>query len=166
MRRARGELISAASAAALLVCMFAFAWYEYDRIPGTRAARHGVVRTENAWQALTLLRWLMLVTIIVALAPAALRASRIVAGRSTNIGGLVTGLAVVTSALLIVRVLIDLPSASAISNQKLGAVLGVVFALTIALGGWDSVRRDVSTVTTRRRRRRQERVGQARIPLP
>jgi hypothetical protein len=166
MRTGRGELISAASALALLVCMFAAAWDEYDRIPGTPGARHGVVSTQNAWQALTLVRWLMLATIVVVLASSALRASQHTHGRPTGSAVAVAGLGALTAAFLIVRVFIDLPSSPAVSNQKLGAVLGVVFALGIALGGWDSLVVEHAPAGGRRRRSRQERVSQPRIPLP
>jgi hypothetical protein len=49
-------------------------------------------------------------------------------------------LATVTAASMIVRVLIDLPSPDQVVDQKLGAVLGVIAALGVALGAYESVR--------------------------
>jgi hypothetical protein len=166
MRPGRGELISLVSALALLVLMFAAGWYEYDRVPGTPAARHGVVDIQNGWQALTLLRWLMLATIVVVFASFALRASQRTHGRPTSTGFAVAGLGAVTAAFLIVRVLIDLPSPAAISDQKLGALLGLLASLGIALGGWDWLWADRAQASAPRRRRQQERVGQPRITPP
>lgn len=65
-----------------------------------------------------------------------------------------TALGALTSALLIYRVLIALPAATEVIDQKLGAILGLLCALGIALGGWESMRehRARSAKTSRRPR--------------
>jgi hypothetical protein len=134
----RGELWSAISAVLLLVLMFAVAWYGVDGIPG--GSRTDISSSENAWRGLTLVRWLMLLTVVVALGTVAMHVRRpsrfAVAG--TRLALLV--LATVTAALLIVRVFIDLPSPDRVVDQKLGAVLAVLAALGVVLGAYESVR--------------------------
>jgi len=139
MRSDRGELLSATCADALLVCMFGLEWYGVDEVPGS-AARARIVRTENAWQALTVIRWAILGTILVALGSVVLHLSQRSHGSGTSTGPLVAMLGAAAAVLLIYRVLIDMPSANQVVDQKLGAVLGVLFAVGIPAGGWRSVR--------------------------
>lgn len=120
--------------------MFALAWYGIDGIPGRPGSRNGAAGPENAWQGLVALRWLMLATILTALAAVALHAAR--PGRQVvaAIRLLLLGLSMLTAALLIVRVLIDLPSSERVVDQKLGAVLGLFAALGMTYGAFDAVR--------------------------
>ena len=60
-----GEVIAGVSALLLLILMFATRWYSVAGIPGTSAHAQAVT-TENAWGALTVVRWLMLLTILAA----------------------------------------------------------------------------------------------------
>jgi hypothetical protein len=136
-RPGRGELVSATSAVLLLVTMFALAWFGVDGIPG-RTAR--LVYAENAWEGLTLVRWLLLVTIAVALGVPLLHFSQRSHGVRTETGLLVTLLGTVTSVTLIFRVLIVLPSSDQVVDQKLGAFLGTLCALGVAYGGLESLR--------------------------
>jgi hypothetical protein len=140
MRRSpQGEVLSAASAVLLLVVMFAFAWYGVDGIPG-RTSR--LVYAENAWHGLTLIRWLMLVTIAVSVGSLLLHFSQRAHGGRTETGVAVTLLGTITSAVLIYRVLIVLPSSEQVVDQKLGAFLGLVCALGVAYGGLASLREE------------------------
>jgi hypothetical protein len=132
-RAQRGELISAAGALALLVLMFAFEWYGVVGIPG----RSQISTAENAWNALTVTRWLMLLTIFVALGSLILHASQRDHGAITNTSGAIAILGTLTACVLTYRVLINPPSPATIVDQKLGAYLGVLSAIAIALGGFD-----------------------------
>src|SRR5690242_19513821 len=74
-RRARiyvGELISAASAIALLPTMFLLEWFGTVGLP--RSRRSGIETAENAWRVLTYTRWVMLLAVAVALGSVALHA--------------------------------------------------------------------------------------------
>jgi hypothetical protein len=135
----RGELVSATSAALLLVAMFAFAWYGVDGVPG-RTAR--LVYAENAWHSLSVVRWLMLITIALALAAVPLHFSQRLHGARTDTGLPVTVLGTLTAVALIVRVLIVLPQPAQVVDQKLGAFLGMLCALGIAYGGLESLREE------------------------
>ena len=158
MRSDPGELLSAVCAVGLLVCMFALAWFGGDGIPGTTPRPH-VVWTQNAWQALSIVRWVMLATIVAAVGSLVLHLSQRSHGSRTNTSPLVAALGAATAGLLIYRVLIDMPSANQISDQKLGAVLGVLLALGIAAGGLRSLREDRLRPRERRRLRARARRG-------
>ena len=134
-----GELIAAASALLLLILMSATEWYSVAGIPGT-SARLQAVTTENAWTALTVVRWLMLLTIISAFASVAVHVVHASASAVALARLAVTALGSLTALLVTYRVLIDLPSRSDVIDQKLGAVLGVVCAYGIAVGGFESIR--------------------------
>ncbi len=139
-RLTRGEVISAGCALLLIVVMFALAWYGVDGIPGRQ--RHGtaVVGTVTGWQGLPGLRWLILLTVLVALgalaAPAAHISRQAVAG--FRLATLVLGCA--TALALIIRVLIDLPAPDRVVDQKLGALVGMLASLGVAYGAVEAIR--------------------------
>jgi hypothetical protein len=137
--RARlGELAAAGCALLLLALMFAVEWFGVDRLPGKA---NGLQRetAENAWTALTMLRWLMLLTIVVAVGAVILHATQRGHGARNDTGAIVFGLGAITAILLIYRVLIDLPSSYQVVDQKLGAILGMLSAVGIALAGYRSM---------------------------
>lgn len=135
----RGEVIAAVSAVLLLILMFAAQWYGVAGIPGT-SAHAQAVGTENAWSGLTVVRWAMLLTILAALASTVMHATRVPRTTVALVRLAVAGLGSLTALLLTYRVLIDLPSPSDVVDQKLGAVLGVVCAYGIAVGGFEAIR--------------------------
>lgn len=139
LRLRQGALITAGSALVLLVVMFATKWYGVNEIPGRVATRRQVTHAANAWNALAIVRWLMLVTIIVAIGTVLLHGSQRSHGAKTNTGALVAVLGTITVIVLIYRVLIDLPSPNSIVDQKLGAIIGVLAAIGIAVGGYQSM---------------------------
>jgi hypothetical protein len=102
---------------------------------------------------MSVLRWLMLVTIGVSIGSVVLHLSQRGHGRTTETGLPIAALGVVTAALLAWRVLIDLPRPDQIIDQKLGAVVGVLAAIGIALGGYERLREE-----RRRARRLEQRV--------
>jgi hypothetical protein len=136
-----GEGLSAASALALVVVMFAFRWYGTVALP--RAAQQaGMSSAENAWHALAVVRWLMLLTVLGALAGAlVLTVPRLETVRLWSTSTL-AGLATLTAAVLAYRVLIDPPAAAAVVDVKLGGYLGLLCSVGIALGAHDSLRRE------------------------
>jgi hypothetical protein len=138
----RGELISTISALALLVLMFGFAWYGTAGVPGRSPTQAAASGSENGWDALHIVRWLMVATIVAALGSVALHLSQRRHGSQTQTGAAVTLLGAVTAALVTYRVLIGLPSPHVVVDQKLGAVLGVLCALGIAVGGFESLREE------------------------
>jgi hypothetical protein len=135
----RGELLSAFSAVVLCVMMFASAWYGVDGIPSRARSPSAVVTSANAWDALSALRWLLLLTIAVALAAVAVHAGHPSREAVARIRLALLALGTLSAGALIVRVLIVLPSPNTVVDQKLGAVLGVVAGLGIAVGAYQAV---------------------------
>lgn len=162
----RGELTSAVSALGLLVVMFTTKWYGVAGVPDPSAARPAVSTAENAWNGLTIVRWVMLVTIVAALGSVVLHASQRSHGSRTDTSLLIFALGAVTSLLLLYRVLIVLPQPTMVIDQKLGAMLGLGCAFGVALGGFESIREQRShtkALSLRpRRRKRLESEGPAR----
>jgi hypothetical protein len=138
----RGELIAVVGAGALLILMFAFQWYGVAGVPGARSTEPAVQSSVNAWDALSLLRWLMLVTILLAAGSFVLHATQKGHGSRTNTSPLLMAAGALTSVLLVYRVFVDLPHPSEVLDQKLGAVLGVLSAIAIAFGGFDALREE------------------------
>jgi hypothetical protein len=134
-----GELIGAISALVLLPAMFVLEWYGVVALPG-HARRSGITSTENAWRGLTSVRWLMLVTIAVVLGSVILHATQRSHGSRTDTSLAVAALGTLTAALLVYRVLIELPNPSSVVDAKIGAFVGLLSAIGIALGGYESVR--------------------------
>ena len=139
-RTRTGELISFAGALTLLVLMFAFKWFGLAVTMSPSAQRAAVSSAEDAWNGLTLLRWLMLLTIVASLGAVVLHATQRSHPTKTDTSLLVTTLGALTAVLLAYRVLIDLPSPDRVVDQKLGAYLGLLAALAIAYGGYESIR--------------------------
>ncbi len=150
-----GELVSAGCALALLLLMFLAKWFGVDELPGHAS---GVQRStaETAWQGLTVLRWLMLLTIFISIGSLILHATQRSHGSTNDTGGLVAALGTVTALLLIYRVLINLPSPNQVVDQKLGAILGILAAIGIALGGHASMREQRARSRVEHRSRAQQ----------
>jgi formate hydrogenlyase subunit 3/multisubunit Na+/H+ antiporter MnhD subunit len=138
----RGELVAVTGALALLVVMFAFKWYGVAGVAGRTSTSPASQSSVNAWEALSIIRWLMLATIALVLGSFALHATQRGHGSRTNTSPVLTAFGAVTAALLIYRVFIALPQPSEVLDQKLGAVLGVFSAVAIAFGGFDALREE------------------------
>jgi hypothetical protein len=157
-----GELTSSVSGVLLLVFLFATEWYGVAGVPDPSAARPAVSGAESGWTGLSVVRWVVLVTALVAIGSVVLHASQRRHGTKTDTSRLVAGLGSVTSLLLIYRVLIHLPSGEKVIDQKLGAVLALVCALGVALGGYESIAEHQArarTVVQRPRRRVRRRAS-------
>ena len=139
-RVTRGELISAVCALALLVLMFATAWFGVDRIPSAASTATGSAFAEDAWHGLTLIRWLMLMTVVAAFVTVAIHITQPARVALARIRLALLALATVTAGALIFRVLIVLPSPDRVVDQKLGGVLGMLASLGIAFGAYEAVR--------------------------
>lgn len=149
----RGELISATSALILLADMFLLEWYGVVGVPGPLAARSSISTAANAWNGLTVVRWLMLLTIAVTLGSVVLHATQRSHGARTDTSGLITTLGTITAAVLVYRVLIDLPSPNEVVDQRIGAYLGLLAAVCLAFGGYESMREERARAARRARSR-------------
>lgn len=141
-RLRRGELIAAGSALALLAIMFLFKWYGLTGAAGVLASRLGLSASANGWHALTIVRWLMLLTIVLALALAYLQAKQRAPALPVALSVIVTTLGAILVLVLIYRVLINEPGSDALTETKLGAFLGLLSAIGITYGGYASMREE------------------------
>jgi hypothetical protein len=107
--------------------MFALKWY----------GGGGGSPSVNGWHVLSHVRWLMLLTILVALTLIVMQASRRAPAVPVSLSVIVTALGLVTVLWLGYRVLISVPA-----HQQAAAFLGLASALGIALGGYRSLRRE------------------------
>jgi hypothetical protein len=135
----RGELTSAISALLLLALMFLTKWYGVAGVPDPSAARPAVSTAVNAWNGLIDVRWVLLATIGLVLGSVVLHASQRTHGTRTDTSRVLVAFGAVSSLLLFYRVLVALPEPSKVIDQKLGAVLGLLCGLGIALGGLESI---------------------------
>jgi len=146
---ALGEAMSAISAIGLLVCMFALRWYGTVG-PARGPEGSGRTSAENAWHSLAVIRWLMLVTIVVALSSLGLHAAQHARSKRTETAALVVALATLTAVLLLFRLLLDPPSPGAIVDVKFGGFLGLICSMGIVLGAFDAFRDERALRTARR----------------
>ncbi|HET6870288.1 MAG TPA: hypothetical protein VFH80_30530 [Solirubrobacteraceae bacterium] len=124
-RLRRGELLAGTGAVLLLVFLLAGKWYGHGS-----GARTG-------WEALTSLRWLLLVTIAAALALVAAQVARRSPAIPVTLSMIVTVLGLITVLALVYRVLIDPPA-----HEQAGAFLGLLSAIGVAYGGYLSLREE------------------------
>ncbi len=134
-----GEIIAAASAVLLLVFMFALPWYSVKSATLSTVALSTKV---DGWQALTHIRWLMVVTIIAALALAYFQATRRAPAIPVSLSVILTVLGLLTALVLVYRVLINVPGSDDLVDVKTGAYLGLLGALGILYGGFSSMRQE------------------------
>jgi prepilin signal peptidase PulO-like enzyme (type II secretory pathway) len=122
----RGEVLAAAAAVLLLVFLFAGKWYGGHR---------GASRT--GWEALTDLRWLLVVTTVAAFVLVLAQMTRRAPAVPVTLSLLVTLLGLITVLALIYRVLINAPA-----GEQAGAYLGLLSAIALAYGGYLSIRQE------------------------
>jgi hypothetical protein len=138
----QGEIIAAAGAVALAVCMFLLPWYGLTgRIERLLAGLHTATSVDG-WNGLTINRWLMLVTIVVTLVLFVLQGTRRAPALPVSLSVVATVLGIVTSLVLIDRVLIDTPFSSPLVETKVGAYLGLVSSLVLSYGAIRSLREE------------------------
>jgi ABC-type xylose transport system permease subunit len=141
VRLRRGELIAGASGLALILFMFVLTWYAVNGTLAPTLSLSLHQRTSfTGWQALTHLRWLLLVTALLALALAYFQATLRAPAVPVTLAALVLVLGGLTALTLVYRVLINPPGGSL--DQRAGAYLGLAAAIGIAYGGFASLRHE------------------------
>jgi hypothetical protein len=123
-RLRRGEILAGASALALLVFLFALNWLTVSG------------RNRRGWEAIPILRWLLVVTALTALLLTLAQATRSGPGLPVALSTIVTVLGAVSTLLLIIRLLTTSAGLCA------GAFLGLLAAIGIMVGGFDSFHRE------------------------
>jgi hypothetical protein len=171
-RLSQGEKIAAGSAIVLFIVMF-FSWFGAPDAAEEVLGAAGVDTSINAWQSFDFIDLILLLTIVVALGVAFLKAS----GNSVSLpvpGSTVTALLGALSTLLVLYRVIDPPSDL---DRKFGLFLGLIFAAAIAYGGWrameaegtsfqDAADRLSSDRDRDREQRARDRAGPGAAPPP
>lgn len=139
-RLRKGEIIAAAGAVLLFVFMFFFKWYGVGGALGDFAQAAGVDASVNGWDGHTVLRWLMLLTIVAALTLAFLTATQRTVALPVTMAVIVSALAALLTVLLAYRVVINEPGPNDLVDVKIGAWLGLLASATILYGGYLSMR--------------------------
>lgn len=126
-----GEWLAGAGALALALLLVLAHWYGVHGAPPL-----------TGWTALTVTRWVALVTIVAALALALAQATQRAPALPAALSVVVLVLGTACALILLIRVVIDLPGPDARVDARLGAYLGLLSALAIAVGGFMSLRRE------------------------
>lgn len=124
-----GELLAGAGAVAELVALFALTWFRSGGAAGDHAGRDG-------FAGLPVLRWLILLTAVLALALVCLQATRRAPALPVVMSVVVSAAGVVTTVVVAVRLLVGSGSPQA------GALVGLACLLVIVAGAWASMRQE------------------------
>jgi hypothetical protein len=124
-RLRRGELLAGTGAVFLLVFLVAGKWWGHG----------GQART--GWESLTILRWLLVVTIVAALALVVAQITRRSPAVPVTLSMIVAVLGPISVLALLYRVLISAPA-----HEQAGAFLGLLSAIGLAYGGYLSLREE------------------------
>ncbi len=127
-RLRRGEWLAGATAVLLAIFMVGGKWY------GSAGQTGG---SATGWQALTDLRWLLLVTIVAAVGLVLAQATRRAPAVPVTMSLVVMLLGIVSVVALIYRVLISPPP-----HEETAAYLGLLSALGVTVGGYVSLREE------------------------
>ncbi|HWE32952.1 MAG TPA: hypothetical protein VG410_05660 [Solirubrobacteraceae bacterium] len=141
-RLRRGEWIVGGGAVVLAAVMFLTPWYGVKSPLGPTAASLGGSTSWDGWNGLTNLRWLVLLTILVAFALVWLQATRRAPALPVTFGVILTLLSLLTTLALIYRVLIDVPGAGSVVERKAGGFVGILATIAICAGGYLSLREE------------------------
>jgi hypothetical protein len=150
-RLRRGELVAAVGAILLFVFLFFFKWYGVAFPDGVsqQAEALGIDlggASVDGWTGHSVLRWLMLLTIVAALALAFLTATQRTVALPVTMAVIVTALAALLTLLLAYRVLLNEPGPNDVIEVKIGAWLGLISSAVIAYGGYLSMRDEGTTL--------------------
>ena len=155
-RLGRGEKIAAVSAIALLLIMFIFSWFGIDASAGTFSASAGA----NAWESFGLIDLILFITVVAAIALAAMRANGQQVDLPVSPAAVVAGLGILSVVLVLFRIisppdfglgdLIDLGGGEV--TRKIGVFLGLIASAGIAYGGYEAMQHEGAAVTGSRDR--------------
>lgn len=137
-----GEWIVGAGALVLLASTFLFKWYALSGPLVPTARFLGLSTSVNGWHALSILRWLIVLTALAGLAAFYVQGSRRAPALPVGLTVIATLLGFLTSIALIYRVVINEPGGYSAIHQRFGAFAGMFSAIAITIGGYRSLRED------------------------
>ncbi|HEY8763275.1 MAG TPA: hypothetical protein VIM18_03730 [Solirubrobacteraceae bacterium] len=137
-----GELIVGASALVLLASIFLLDWYGLNGTFAPTAQRLGLPSSVNGWHGLTTVRWLLLLTVGCALALVYFHASRRAPALPVALSVILTVLSLITTLVLVYRVLINQPGPGDVITTRTGAYVGLLSAVALLYGAYRSMRQE------------------------
>jgi hypothetical protein len=137
-----GELIAGGGAVVLLASLFGLSWYGVKAPLAPTAATLSRTTSFTGWDGLSHLRWLVLLTAVLALALVWLQGANRAPALPVAVSVILTVIALLDVLALIYRVLIDVPGANSPVDRKAGAFIGLVAAIAIFYGGYRSMRQE------------------------
>lgn len=140
-RLRRPEWVIGVASLILLVILFTLPWYGFGGQYAHSAAALGAHVSFSGWESLPVLRWLIVVLAVGGLIAWYLQARCEPPALPVCAVVLETALALVVSAGLVYRVLIELPNADLVQTRPAGYA-GLVLALAILWAGYRSLRDD------------------------
>lgn len=141
-RLRRAEVVAGVAAVVLLAAMFVLPWYGYKGDLAPLAARLGVSTSRDAWNSLSTTRWLILLTIVAALALVYLQATRPAPALPATFSLFVALLGGLTTLVLIYRVLINVPGPNDVVSRDVGGYVGLLASIAISFAGYRSLREE------------------------
>jgi hypothetical protein len=141
-RLRHGEVVAGIAAAVLLVVLLALPWYGAGGRLGQTATELGASTSLTGWQGLPTLRWLIVVTVLVALALTWSQGARRAPALPASLSVIALVLSVLTALGLIYRVLISVPGPDSLGEAKAGAYVGLAVALALLYGAFRSLREE------------------------
>jgi hypothetical protein len=142
-RLRRGELIAGASGVALAILLFTGQWYAIPDVLAHTAKVLGAGTGYNGWHVVGLWRWLLVPTVLAAVALAWFQATQRAPAIPVTFGVFVTVLGGLSTLALVYRVLLVSPPPNL--NREAVAYLGLLAAIGITYGGFASMREEGGT---------------------
>lgn len=139
-----GQRIAAGGGVLLFVFLFV-GWYTVGGTIGDIAGRLGVDVSMSGWEAHTVLRWLLLLTIVAAVGLAVLSAMKRPIAELPG-SAIVAGLGIVATAITAFRMFVDQPGPDKLIDLKFGAWFGLIGLVAITVGGWMSMHEEGTSV--------------------
>jgi|GraSoiStandDraft_5_1057265.scaffolds.fasta_scaffold216341_2 hypothetical protein len=137
-----GEWIVGASGLVLLASMFLLDWYGLKTPFAQAYAVLGRPAGFDAWNALSNIRWLLLLCTLSAGTLVYFQATRRAPAIPVSLSVIVTTLGIVGLLALLYRVLIDIPGPSGLIEARVGAYVGLVSMIVLIYGGYRSMREE------------------------
>jgi hypothetical protein len=133
-----GEKIAGVSGVLLILIMFIFDWFSAD-------VGLGVEVGGNAWDTMEVIRWLLLLTAIAAIALAVVSATQSQVNMPVALSALTAGLGALSVLFVIIRI-ISPPDGGAGDlidvGRSIGVFLGLIAAAGVAYGGWTAMQEE------------------------
>lgn len=137
-----GEWLAGLASVVLAVLLFGVSWYGLTGEAGRTAASLGISATATGWNALSTLRWLILVTAVAGIALAFCQATRAAPALPVSLSVIVTVLAILSALGLIYRVLISVPGSDSLLQAKAGGYLALACSVVLIYAGVRSMREE------------------------